>query len=94
MWEIVEKAEKNTVLPHSVEKREILSHQKNISSNQLFSNLFSKTVTFTKFLLKIRESKFFIFPQCVTVWKLREFSLTHFWQKFRESNSFAKEITK
>ena len=24
---------------HSVEKREILSHQKNISSNQLFSNL-------------------------------------------------------
>ena len=38
------------VLPHSVEKREILSHQKNISSNQLFSNLFSKTVTFTEFL--------------------------------------------
>ena len=37
--------------PHtSVEKQEILSHQKNISSNQLFSNLFSKIVTFTKFL--------------------------------------------
>ena len=27
--------------------------QKNISSNQLFSNLFSKTVTFTKFLPKM-----------------------------------------
>ena len=25
-----------------------------------------------------------------TVWKLREFSLTHFWQKFRESNVFTK----
>ena len=32
-------------------------------------------------------------PQC-TVWKLREFTLTHFWKKFRESNSFTKEITK
>ena len=40
---------------HSVEKREILSHLKNISSNQLFSNKFSKTVTFTKFLPKMRE---------------------------------------
>ena len=38
---------------HSVEKREILSHLENISSNQLFSNLFSKTVTFTKFLPKM-----------------------------------------
>ena len=25
-----------------------------------------------------------------TVWKLREFSLTHLWQKFRESNGFTK----
>ena len=24
------------------------------------------------------------------VWKLREFSLTHFWQKFRESSGFIK----
>ena len=29
-----------------------------------------------------------------TVWKLRKFSLTLFWQKFRESNVFTKEITK
>ena len=27
------------------------------------------------------------------VWKLRKFTLTHFWQKFRESNGFT-EITK
>ena len=26
-----------------------------------------------------------------TVWKLREFSLNHFWQKFRENSSFTKE---
>ena len=43
---------------HSVEKREILCHQKNISSNQLFSNLFSKIVTFTEFLPKMREREF------------------------------------
>ena len=36
---------------HSVEITEIYSHWKNISWNQLFSNLFSKTVTFTKYLL-------------------------------------------
>ena len=28
------------------------------------------------------------------VWKLLQFSLTHFWQKFRENNVFTKEITK
>ena len=28
------------------------------------------------------------------VWKLRKFSLTFFWQKFRETNGFTKEITK
>ena len=27
------------------------------------------------------------------VWKLLRFSLTHFWQKFRESNDFTKELT-
>ena len=28
------------------------------------------------------------------MWKLLRLSLTHFWQKFRESNVFTKEITK
>ena len=44
-------------LLHSVKKRKIYSHWKNISSNQLFSNSISKTVGFTKFLPKICESK-------------------------------------
>ena len=43
---------------HTVEITEIYSHWKNISSNHLFSNFFSKTVTFTKFLPKKRESEF------------------------------------
>ena len=49
---------------YSVEKREILSHLRNISSNQLFSNLFSKTVTFMKFLPKLRERIPVISTQC------------------------------
>ena len=36
-----------------------LDHRKKISSNQLFSNFFSKTVTFTKFLPKKYVSRFF-----------------------------------
>ena len=39
-------------MPSSVEISEILSYRKNITWNQLFSNLFSKTVAFTKFLSK------------------------------------------
>ena len=29
-----------------------------------------------------------------TLWKLRKFTLTLFWQKFRQSNVFTKESTK
>ena len=47
-----------------MEKREILSHQKKISSKQLFSNFFSKTITFTKFLQKECEREFLQFPHC------------------------------
>ena len=36
-----------------------LLSSKNISSNQVFSNLFSKPVTFTKFLPKMRDDKKF-----------------------------------
>ena len=50
----------------NVEKLEILSHLKQFSSNQLFSNLlFCKTVNFTKFLPKMREREFPKFPHCV-----------------------------
>ena len=31
---------------------------------------------------------------CDTVWKLRKFTLTPFWQKFRESNGFTREVPK
>ena len=43
---------------HTVEKWKVYSHQNFFSSNQLFSNLFSKCVGFTKFLPKMGESKF------------------------------------
>ena len=39
-------------IQHSVEKREIYSHFKIISSNQLFRIFFSKNVAFTEFLRK------------------------------------------
>ena len=32
-----------------------------------------------------------IFDLQITLWKLRKFTITHFWQKFRESNVFTKE---
>ena len=55
---------------HNVEKREILSHhQKNNSSNQLLSNLFSKTVTFTKILPKMNEREFPCENCCKTIWR-------------------------
>ena len=44
---------------------EICFHwKKKMSSNQLLSYFFSKTVTFTNFLPKMCESKFPLFPQC------------------------------
>ena len=58
---------------HGVEKWKIYSHWKKISSNQLFSNFFSKTVTFTKFLPKMHESKFPEFPHCALQWICNRF---------------------
>ena len=52
---------------HSLEKREIPSHWKKNSSNHLFSNFFSKTNAFTKFLRKKCEREFLQFPHCDTV---------------------------
>ena len=52
--------------PHSVVISEIYSHWKNNSSNHLFSNFFSKHVTFAKYLPKMRESKFPKLPYCET----------------------------
>ena len=70
---------------HSVEKREILSHWKKISSSHLFSIFYSKTNAFTKFLRQI----------CVAV----NFSFFHilWWilPFFRQIDVFTKEeVTK
>ena len=53
-----------TVPQDNVEKMKIYSNQIFFSSNQLFSNFFSKNVAFSKFLPKIRESKFPKLPHC------------------------------
>ena len=60
-----------TVWKFSVEiaqcgKMKNLVSPKNISSNQLFSNFYSKNVTFTKFLPKMCETKSQQFPHCGT----------------------------
>ena len=47
-----------------MEKREILSHWRKNSSNQLFGNFFSKCIAFTKFLLKKCKREFLQFPNC------------------------------
>ena len=51
---------------HNVEKRKI-------SSNQLFSNFFSKSLTFTEFLPKMCETKLQQFPHCVLYARLTVF---------------------
>ena len=58
----------------------------------LIKKIFRQIVGFTKFLPKMRKTKGTTSTQLV--WKLLRFSLTHFWQKFREINDFTKEITK
>ena len=54
------------------------------SSNQLFGKFFSKTIAFTKFLLKKSEREFLQFPHCA-VWNDKKFTLTE--KIFREINS-------
>ena len=65
-------------LSHTVEKRQFLSHQKKIREiNSLATSL---AHCFHK-ITPILDSR-------TTVWKLRKFTLTLFWQKIRESNIF------
>ena len=61
------------------------------------SIFFSKTIAFTNFFSKkvcerIHAISTLWFPH--RVWKLREYSLMRFWQKFRESIFFTLQITK
>ena len=69
------------------------SHQKNISSNQLFSNFFSKNVAFTKFLPKNVRKNFCNFHSVFfTVWKNEKFTVTN--KKFRQINSLVLSLVK
>ena len=55
--------------------------EKKFSWNQLFSNFFSKTVTFKKFCPKKREREFPQFSHCVqcTLWKNEKFTYSRVW---------------
>ena len=60
-----------------------------------FSSIQRKITICAKFFIPssahcavLRKNKKITAPH--TVWKLRKFSLTHFWQKFRENNGFTK----
>ena len=63
---------------HTVEKWKIYSHQRIFPSNQLFSNLYSKCVDFTKFLQKKKV-------EYSTLWKNEKFTLNEIF--FRQINS-------
>ena len=78
-----------------VEKREILSHWKKFRQiNYLVISLL-KPLFSRNFCEKCVRENFCNFHSVgPTLWKLRKFTLTKFWQKFRESNGFTKEITK
>ena len=79
-------------IPHSLEKREILSRWKKISSNQLFSNFISKSIAFTKFLQKKCERDFLQFPHCA-LWNYRNsLSMKKISSNQLFSNFFSKSI--
>ena len=75
--------ETNLVVSYSqcerVEKQEILYHWKKISSNQLFSNFYSKTNAFTKFLRKKSEREFMQFPYCALWIVIRNHTTVKSW---------------
>ena len=75
---------------HSVEIQEILCHAKYFLSNQFIVQFFSKTLIWRKICEKTVAVKFRNF-QC-TVWKLREFSFTHFWLLNNVLKSWFDEI--
>ena len=53
-----------------------------------------KNVLKAKFELSLQDFISRKMFSAYTVWKLRKFSLMYFWQKFRESNSSTKQVTK
>ena len=71
---------------HSVEKREIPSHQKNISSNQLFSNLIKNAWEKIRIISTLCIGKSEKFVSSFFEWK--------FEKKFRENNAGMKFFSK
>ena len=70
----------------NVKRREIISHWTKISSNHLFSNFFSETNAFTKFLRKKCEREFLQFPQfrqinSLVIYLVKTLLLRNFCQK-------------
>ena len=55
----------------------------------VFSNFFSKTIAFTKFLRKKCERISAI--STLWAWKVQKLTLTLYWQKFRENKVFTKK---
>ena len=86
----------------------ILQFPQSTMQCRFFNNSIHWNLTRIEWNSKIDFTKFFIVRECTlphsqcgktrnslpAVWKLLGFSPTHFWQKFRESNVFTKEITK
>ena len=61
--------------------KNLLLSLKKISSNQLFSNFFNKTIVFTKFLWKKCEREFLQFPHCA-LWAWSSITFTIFTEKW------------
>ena len=90
----VEKPPLHCTWLHVVEKCEIYALRKIFSVIIIWTKV-NERLDLTEFLRRNGGSRILQFSQySVTVWKLREFSLTLFRLKFCESNIFFKEITK
>ena len=82
---------------HSVEITEILFLTKKIfrQINSLVTSYVVKPLLSQTVCQKcVRDNSCNFQTVWSTVWKLRKFTLTLFWQKFHESDIFTKEITK
>ena len=80
-------------MSHIVEKQKNHSHQNIFRQINFLEFFVGENVVFTKVWQKTNcEREISIVLSAL--WKLRKFSLTLFSQKIRESNGFAKEITK
>ena len=95
-WERISRFSSTVSLSHyhSVGKREILSHQKNISSNRLFSNSYNKTVpllsrNFCHKCVRENSSNFH-----TVIMEITEIFSDAFLTKISWKQRFHKEVTK